>query len=306
MKWPEELIFIPNGRIPPRESDARLDGKLCLITGATSGVGLSAARRLAQAGADLVLICRNLIKAADIRAELVKAHGAQVDIVAADFTRLADVRRAAADILERYPRIDVLINNAGIHNTHRHLTEDGFEEVFAVNHLASFLFTRLLLDRIVSGAPARILQVNSQGHRFGGLDLGDLDWARRRYRGLQGYGASKIAQLLTVWELADRLQGSGVTINAMHPGGVRTNIGMNNELLFQWYQKLLIWPSLKDPAISGKAIHYLVADPAMANVNGRFFNLTTDELPATHARDRAMGKRVWQISEVMTGLAGEG
>jgi len=306
MKWPEELIFIPNSRKPHKTSDARLDGKLCIITGATSGVGLAAARRLAQAGADLVLVCRNLIKAASTRQELIDLYGVEVEIVAADFSRLADIRRAAATILERHARIDVLINNAGLHNTHRVLTEEGFEQVFCVNHLASFLLTRLLLERVLASAPARILQVNSQGHRFGGLDLDDLDWSRRRYMGLRGYGASKVAQLLTVWELADRLQDSGVTINAMHPGAVRSNIGMNNELLFQWYQRLFIWPSLKNPAISGDAIHYLVAAPEMAGVNGRFFHLTTDEPPATHARDRELGRRVWEISETMTGLAGEG
>jgi NAD(P)-dependent dehydrogenase (short-subunit alcohol dehydrogenase family) len=177
------------------------------------------------------------------------------------------------------------------------------ETVFCVNHLASFLFTRLLLPRILESAPARIIQINSQGHRFGGLDLNDLNWDRRRYRGLQGYGASKVAQLLTVWELADKLKETGITINAMHPGAVRTNIGMNNGLLYRWYQRYLIWPMLKDPRISGEAIYYLAAAPEMAAVSGRFFNLTIDEKPATHALDRALGKQVWKISETLTGLA---
>ena len=112
-----------------------------------------------------------------------------------------------------------------------------------------------------------------------------------------------MAQLLTVWELADRLKGMGVTVNAMHPGGVRTNIGMNNGLLYQWYQRLLIWPILKAPRISGEAIYYLAAAPEMAEVSGRFFNLTIDEKPAPHALDRAIGKQVWKISETLTGLA---
>jgi NAD(P)-dependent dehydrogenase (short-subunit alcohol dehydrogenase family) len=165
------------------------------------------------------------------------------------------------------------------------------------------LFTRLLLDRLISSAPARIIQVNSQGHRFGGLDLSDLTWERRRYRGLQGYGASKVAQLLTVWELAERLQGSGVTINAMHPGEVRTNIGMNNGTLYRFYQRYLIWWMLKAPVISGEAIYYLAAAPEMAEVSGRFFNLTIDEKPAKHALDRSLGKQVWSVSEQLTGLA---
>jgi hypothetical protein len=138
------------------------------------------------------------------------------------------------------------------------------------------------------------------------LDLDDLDWGKRRYRGLQGYGASKTAQLFTVWELADCLQGSGVTINAMHPGNVRTMIGMNNGRLYQWYQRYLLWPILKDPVISGEAIYYLAAAPEMAEVSGRFFNLTIDEKPAPHALDRSIGKQVWKISEELTGLMVEG
>jgi retinol dehydrogenase 13 len=303
MKWPDELIFIPNSRLPQKTTTVRMDERLCVLTGATSGVGYAAAKRLAEGGAGLVLVCRNAEKAAHVKDELEGAYRTSVRILQADFSRLAEVRKAAGTILEEYPRIDVLINNAGIHMTRRILTADGLETAFCVNHLASFLFTRLLLPRLLASAPARILQINSQGHRFGGLDLDDLNWDRRRYRGLKGYGASKVAQLLTVWELADRLKGTGVTINAMHPGGVRTNIGMNNGSLFQWYQRLLIWPTLKDPRISGEAIYYLAAAPEMVEVSGRFFNLTIDEKPATHALDRALGKRVWKISETLTSLA---
>jgi retinol dehydrogenase 13 len=121
------------------------------------------------------------------------------------------------------------------------MTESGIETVFCVNYLVSFLFTRLLPDRLIESASVRIIEIHSQGHRFNGLDLEDLNWEKRRYRGLQGYGASKTAQVLTVWELADRLQGSGVTINAMHPGEVWSNIGMNNGLLYRWYQRFLPW-----------------------------------------------------------------
>jgi len=302
LKLPEELQFIANGRMAQKATNARLDGRTCVLTGATSGVGYQAAQSLAQGGASLVLVCRDPEKAMRVRNELEQEYGTPVDTIQADFSSLADVRKAAEAILAGYPRIDILINNAGIHNTKRILAENGIEQVFLVNHLASFLFTRLLLPRIVESAPARIIQVNSEGHRFGGLDLDDLDWKRRRYRGLQGYGASKTAQLLTVWELADRLQGSGVTINAMHPGNVRTMIGMNNGWLYQWYQRLLIWPIFKDPVISGEAIYHLSAAPEMAGVSGRFFNLTIDEKPARHALDRAIGQQVWRISEELTGL----
>jgi NAD(P)-dependent dehydrogenase (short-subunit alcohol dehydrogenase family) len=305
MKWPDELIFIPNSRMAQKTTTVRMDGRVCVLTGATSGVGYHAAKRLAEGGARLVLVCRNAEKAARVKDELECEHQTSVRILQADFSHLVEVRKTAAAILEEYPRIDVLINNAGIHNTRRTLTENGIETVFCVNHLASFLFTRLLLPRILESAPARIIQVNSQGHRFGGLDLHDLNWDRRHYRGLQGYGASKVAQLLTVWELADMLKGTAVTINAMHPGAVRTNIGMNNGLLYQWYQRYLLWPTLKDPHISGEAIYYLAAAPEMAAVSGRFFNLTIDEKPAVHALDRALGKQVWRLSEKLTGLEGK-
>jgi NAD(P)-dependent dehydrogenase (short-subunit alcohol dehydrogenase family) len=155
---------------------------------------------------------------------------------------------------------------------------------------------------MIETAPSRIIQVNSEGHRFGGLKLDDLHWEKRRYRGLQGYGASKTAQLLTVWELADRLNGSGVTINAVHPGEVATNIGMNNGILYQWYQKYLLFPLLKDPRISAEALYYFAAAPELSKTSGKFFNLTTEEKPAAHALDRITGKHIWEISEELTGL----
>jgi len=302
LRLPEELQFIENARLPQKTTQARMDGKLCILTGATSGVGYHAAKRLAQGGARLVLVCRNPHKAAQVQAELQHAYGNQVDVLQADFSRLDEVRIAAKGILASYPHIDVLINNVGLHNTHRMMTNEGFESVFCVNHLASFLLTHLLLDRMVASAPSRILQINSQGHRFGGLDLSDLTWQRRKYHGLQAYGASKTAQLLTVWELAERLRGTEVTINAMHPGEVRTNIGMNNGPVYRFYQRYLIGWMLKNPNISGEAIYYLVAAPEMAAVSGTFFNQTIEEKPATHALDRELGKRIGAISEQLTGL----
>jgi retinol dehydrogenase-13 len=303
MKLPEELQFIANARMVQKTTDAQMDGRVCIITGATSGVGYQAAKRLAQGGARLVLICRNREKAARVREEINAEYGTEIECVQADFSKLSEVREAAGWILANYPHIDVLINNSGLHNTKRTLTTDGVETVFCVNHLASFLLTRLLLNRLLESAPARIIQVNSQGHRFGGLDLDDLNWERRKYKGLQAYGASKVAQLLTVWELSDRLKGSGVTINAMHPGEVRTNIGMNNGTLYRWYQRYLLWWILKDPVISGNAIYYLAAAPEMLEVSGVFFNQTIVEKPTPQALDRTLGKKIWSISEELTALS---
>lgn len=302
MKLPDELQFIVNARKPQKRTTVRLDGKKCIITGATSGVGLAAARRIAQAGADLILVNRNPDKSNLVKEELKRDFGAKVDLVLADFSHLDQVRYAASLILEKNPRLDILINNAGLHNTGRELNEDGIEMVFCVNHLAHFLLTRLLLDRFLESAPSRILYVNSQGHRFGGLDLNDLNWERRSYRGLQGYGASKVAQLMTIWELAEKYADTGVTINAMHPGAVSTNIGMNNGLLYRLYQRYLLFPFLKGPEISGEAIYYLIASPEMSSISGKFYNQTVEEKPAAHALDREIGKQVWKISEELTGL----
>jgi NAD(P)-dependent dehydrogenase (short-subunit alcohol dehydrogenase family) len=302
MKLPDELAFIANDRKPQQTTDARMDGKLCIITGSTSGVGYEAAKRLAQGGANLVIVCRNSDKAAQVSLELSTNYGTTTDVVLANFARLAEVRAAAGTILERHERIDVLINNVGLHRTHRTLTEDGIETVFYVNHLAPFLLTRLLLDRLKTSAPSRVIQINSQGHRFGGLDVNDLNWERRLYHGLWSYGAAKVAQLLTSWELAEQLNGSGVTINAMHPGAVKSAIGMDNGPLYRWYRRHIVNRFLKDPVIAGEAIYYLAAAPEMAKMSGRYYNLTIDEPPASYVMNRDVGKQIWKISEALTGL----
>lgn len=303
LKLPEELIFIENRKAKQKKSSVSMTGKICVITGATSGVGLEALKQLAKGGAHIVMVCRNLEKAKSLSREVEAAYNVQTDIVIADFSHLAEVRKAAEEILSKYMKIDVLINNVGMHSTKRIYTPEGFEMVFCVNHLASFLLTLLLIDRLKESAPARIIDVNSEGHRFNGLDPDDLNWRMRHYTGLRGYGASKTAQLLTIWEFADRLKGSEVTINALHPGDVKTNIGNNNGWLYRWFTNNVTRHFLKDPVISGEAIYYLASDPEMNDISGRFFNLTIEEKPAAHALDRKMGKRIWELSMQMTGLA---
>jgi len=301
-KLPDELIFIENKRAIQKNTNTSMAGKVCVVSGSTSGVGLEAVKSLARGGAHIVMVCRNPRKAEAIRTEIVSQHNVGVDIIPSDFSDLDDVRKAADILIKDYPQIDVLINSVGLYSTTRSTTRDGFETVFCVNHLAPFLLTYLLIDRLKQSAPARIIQVNSEGHRFGGLDLNDLNWERRPYMGLRGYGASKVAQLLTTWEFADRLKESGVTINAMHPGDVKTNIGNNNGPLYRWYLHHIIWRTLKDPVISGEALYYLAAAPELAEVSGRFFHLTIDEKPAAHALDREKGRKVWELSMRLTGL----
>jgi NAD(P)-dependent dehydrogenase (short-subunit alcohol dehydrogenase family) len=301
-RLPDELMFIENRRASQKTTTSSMAGKVCVVSGSTSGVGLAAVRRLARGSAHIVMVCRNPAKAENVRKELVADYNVPVDVVIADFSDLRDVRKAADILLRDHSRIDVLINSAGLHSTTRITTKEGFEMVFCVNHLAPFLLTHLLLERLKQSAPTRIIQVNSEGHRFGGLDPDDLNWEHRRYNGYRGYGASKIAQLLTTWEFADRLRGTGVTVNAMHPGDVRTNIGMNNGPLYRWFQRNVIWHVLKDPDISGEALYYLAAAPEMADVSGSFFHLTNDEKPAAAALDREKGRRVWDLSMQLTGL----
>jgi NAD(P)-dependent dehydrogenase (short-subunit alcohol dehydrogenase family) len=266
-------------------------------------VGLAGAKRLAQAGAHIVMLCRNREKAESVRRDVLAPYGMPVDIVVADFTDLRQVRGTAEELLAGHPRIDVLINSAGLHSNGRTTTPAGFETVLCVNHLAPFLLTHLLLGRLKASAPARIIHVNSEGHRFCDFHLDDPNWERRSYGGLKGYGSSKTAQLLTTWEFADRLAGSGVTINAMHPGDVRTNIGMNNGPVYRWIKTHLISLTLKDPVISGEALYYLAAAPELADVSGRFFHLTIEETPMAHALNRAKGRQVWDWTMKAVGLA---
>ena len=299
---PDELLFLRNSKAEQKISTSSMANKVVVLTGATSGVGLEALKRLAKGQATIVMVVRNQKKAEEVRNTVLTMTGGSIDIVIADFSHSDQVRHAANVILDKYPKIDVLINCAGLHSTKATYTSEGFETVFFVNHLASFLFTNLLLERLVQSAPSRILHINSEGHRFNGLDFNDIHWKKRPYTGLRGYGASKTAQLLTMWEMDDQLKNSGVTINAMHPGDVKTSIGSNNGWLYRMFSKLVIQPMLKDPKISGEAIYYLVADPQMENVSGKFFHLTLEEKPAQHALDRTLGKQVYDLSMELTGL----
>lgn len=296
-KLPEELEFITVGRMPQKVSTTSMDGKICVITGTTSGVGYQAAVSLAKGGAKIVMIVRNEEKAKNLCDYINSFSQYPAQYYIADFADLSQVRYVSNKILQDHPSIDVLINNAGVHMTTRKITADGHETAFAVNHLASFLITWTLLERMIESAPSRIIQVNSEGHRFNGLKIDDLDWKKRRYNGYRGYGASKTAQLMTVWELNDILKDKNVTINAMHPGAVKSNIGTNNGWLYNIYSRYIIQPMLKNPGISGSAIYYLASSPEMKDVSGKFFNLTNEETPAKHARDRILGKQIFEISK---------
>ncbi len=291
-----------NSRAPHFRSSSSLEGKTAVITGATSGVGLAAAEELARFGCSLVLIARNEEKARQVCDDLENRFGCRARYVLADFMNLEAVKRAARAAADETDGIDILINSAGIHSTRKHYTAGGFESVFCVNYLACFIMTCCLIPKMKQHSSARIIQVSSQGHRFNGFRIDDLNWKKRLYTGLRGYGASKTAQLLSVWEFADKLKGTHVTINAMHPGEVRSNIGSSNGRMYTFYHDSILWKFLKNPRISGESLHYLASDPEIEGISGKYFNLTHLEKPAPHALDRAVGAKLWEKTIEMTGI----
>ncbi len=298
IRLPEELQYIQNSLKKNKTTDARMDGKVCVVTGATSGVGYQAARRLAEGGQSCAGVPEQE-KGQQVQAELTNDFGCRAEVVIADFRKLSEVSHAASAISRMYPEIHVLVNNAGVFNKSRHLTPDGNEEIFGVIHLASFLFTKMLLENLKKGAPSRIIDINSEAHRFGGLNPDDLNWSRRPYIALRAYGAAKIAQILTSQEMAKRLNGSGVAVNVMHPGAVRTNIGMNNNIFYRIYSRYILHWFLKDPVISGDAIYYLAAAPEMQSVSGKFFNRTIEEKPASYVIKDVLRHQIWERSEAL-------
>jgi len=298
-QWRDMAEMLANNRAEQKTGDRSLAGRHVVITGATAGIGLETARRFARHGAALTLVARNPEKAAALCEALRTEFGIACDFLTADYEKPETVHAAARQLLQRPEPVDILINNAGMFATRRQLTRNGLEKVFCVNHLSPFVFTTTLLPRLLETPGARILMVNSQGHRFGGLRLDDLDWKRRRYTGMRAYGASKTAQLLCTWQIAEQLAASGVTCNAMHPGEVRSAIGENNGSLYRWYKHRFVDRSLKDPAISANALHWLATEPALQAVTGRYFNLTHPEKPAPHALDREVSGQIWAISHWM-------
>ena len=301
-KWADIKQMMANNRAEQHHCDVNLKGKRCVLTGTTSGVGWEAAKTLAAHQASIVMINRNQEKSEKACEIIRSTYHVECDYLIADFINLEEVHKAADYLNHSDWQIDILINNAGMYCTRKTYTKDHLETVFCVDHLASFILTYKLMEKLKKNPSSRIIQVNSQGHRFNGLNISDLNWDKRYYTGLRGYGASKTAQLLTVWEFADLLKGSGVTINAMHPGGVKSAIGENNGPLYRWYKHHFVTKFLADPSISGQALHYLAAAPELSEVSGQYFNLTLVEKPSPHALDREIGKEIWSISKKIAGL----
>lgn len=193
------------------------------------------------------------------------------------------MRQAALAIRRSYSQIHVLLNNVGIFKKRWKFTPDGNEMTLGIVHLASFLLTRLLTENLIKGAPSRVIFINSEAQRFGGLNLNDLNWRKRPYIGMLAYAAAKISQIQTALMLADQLDESDVTVNLMHPEAVRTNIGMNNGLLCRIYNRYILRLFLEDPLQSARAIYFLAANPSLAKVTGKYLNLTIEEKPAWYS-----------------------
>jgi retinol dehydrogenase 13 len=296
--------LVRNDKKEPLDCRADLTGKTAVISGATSGIGRETALLLAEKGARLILLNRDAPRSAALEEELREKFAATVETLLTDFSSLEQVRKTAGELLKREEPLDIIIHNAGVFYTTKHTSPDGIEMVFQVNHLGSFMLNYLMRDRLKAEGRARILYVNSEGHRFalGGVHLKDLDWKYHIYTGLRSYGAAKTAQLLTMLKFNEFFAGSGVTINAMHPGNVVSNMGENNGPLYRKMKKALILSSAKSPEISARALCYLAASEELAGVSGRFFNLTTEEKPAPHGRDTGAVDAVWEKSRELCGL----
>jgi len=303
-EWSNISAMIRNNKSDPKICDSTAVGKLVVITGATSGIGYLTARKYASKGADIICVNRNPEKSEALKKELISEFAVKCDYIIADLSRLDEIHRVVKELSQLNTEIDVLIHNAGVYLTKRELTADGLEKVFVIQYLASFIINYLLMDKLKSQAKARIILVNSEGHRFAawGLRLDDLNWERRHYSGLKSYGSAKLAQLLSLIVLNEHFQNTGVSINAMHPGAVKTETGQDNGPVYRWYKKNILDKSLKSPEISAEALYYLGVSKEMENVSGKFYNLTTEEEPAPPALDKEVAYELWEISKEMGGL----
>ncbi len=287
-----------------------MQGKTVVVTGGNSGIGFETAAALAGMGARVVVTARNADKGRAAVAAIGQRLGgdAQVQLVVFDLADLSSVRRGAAEILEQAPRLDVLVNNAGLVLSERSETVDGLEATFAVNHLGPFLLTNLLLDRIRASSPARIVNVASTAHNAArkGIPFDDLQ-SEKKYATMRVYGQSKLANILFTEELARRLEGSGVTANSLHPGTVRTGYGGDGDArgLLAFGIKISS-PFFLSPAKGARTSVYLASDPGVAGVSGEYFVKCKPKQPKPWARDQEAARRLWQVSEELVGLSPAG
>lgn len=275
---------------------ALLQGKVCMVTGANSGIGKATALGLANLGAMVVMACRNQERGEAARTEIQAASGnTAVEVALVDLASQDSIRAMVADFIARYSRLDVLVNNAAIFKPARTVTPDGLETMFATNHLGPFLLTNLLLDMLKASTPARILVVTAPSTTR--LDFDDLQ-GKRRFRPLIAFGASKMCNLLFTYDLAQRLKGSGITVNAVHPGVVKSSLMKDAPLPVRWLTRVVG----RSPEEAAETLVYLASSPEVAGVTGAFFK---DKRPIdsnAYSHDQKVQQRLWEISTVLTKL----
>jgi NAD(P)-dependent dehydrogenase (short-subunit alcohol dehydrogenase family) len=278
-----------------------LAGKRIVITGGNTGIGKEAAVGLASLGAQVVITSRNEERGRSARQEIAERSGNDsVDVMALDLASFRSIRSVAAGVLDRFDRLDVLVDNAGLILRRRTETEDGFEATFGINHLGHFLLTDLLLDRLRAGAPSRVVVVASTAHKGArqGLDFDDLQ-STRKYRCMEAYSKSKLANIYFARDLARRLDGTGVTVNALHPGFVRSDFGRGGDLggLYGWGIKYLAGPFAISPERGARTTIYLASSPEVGGVTGSYFYKCKPAVPSRVAQDDAAARRLWDVSE---------
>jgi len=278
-------------------------GKTVLITGGTSGIGRATAIGLSELGARVAITGRDLgrVEAAAVEIRLATGNP-DVDAFGADLSSQAEVRRLAAQVLAAYPRLDVLVNNVGGFWATRHVTADGLERTFALNHLAAFLITELLLDRLKASAPARVVTVSSAAQSLGTIDFDDLQ-GERKYSGQTAYNQSKLASVMFTFELARRLEGSGVTATVLHPGVVSTEFGAEDPSRIFKLIVPLYRPFMKTPRQGAATSIYLASSPAVDGVTGQYFAGRKPKPSNKASYDLAAATRLWQVSARLVGGA---
>ncbi len=273
-------------------------GRTVVVTGSSGGIGRATAMRLAQMGATVAVTGRNQVRTEEAAAQIRDATGVQVHAFAADLSAQGEVRRLAAELLDALPRIDVLVNNAGGYWNTRHVTDDGLERTFAINHLAPFLLTSLLLNRLKSSRDGRVVTVSSNAQGMGRIDFEDLQ-GERNYSGARAYNQSKLANILFTHELARKLQGSTVTANALHPGVVRTSFGADDPGRAQRLFVPLARPFMRTPVQGAATSVLLASSPELRGVQGQFFSNGKQKRSSKRSYDRAAASQLWRASRAL-------
>lgn len=275
--------------------------KVCVITGGNSGVGRAMAEQLGALGAQVVLVCRNTERGREAMEALSrKTGGDRFELVLADLSVREEIHRAADEIRARHPRIHALINNAGVYLPRRHVTREGLEVMFATNHLAPYLLTHALMEALVAAAPARVITVSSEGHRMGRIDLGDLQ-AERRFRALQQYCNTKLANILFTRELSRRFHGRGIVATAFHPGGVRSGFAQDEPGFFGWMVRL-VSPFLRTPEKAARTGTFLATSEDGARASGAYFADGRPRQPAKAALRDDLAAGLWEETARLAGL----